>query len=58
MFTEHTSGNSSLDILLALLQAEGAKIEEETEVMNEHLSAMQAHQETTGVQSVKDVALV
>ncbi|KAK1892792.1 Vacuolar protein sorting-associated protein 37B [Dissostichus eleginoides] len=30
--TDHTSGNTSLDILLALLQAEGAKIEEETEV--------------------------
>ncbi|KAM9518329.1 vacuolar protein sorting-associated protein 37B-like [Salvelinus alpinus] len=29
----HGSGNSSLDILLALLQAEGAKIEEETENM-------------------------
>ncbi|KAF3850454.1 hypothetical protein F7725_012226 [Dissostichus mawsoni] len=31
--TDHTSGNTSLDILLALLQAEGAKIEEETENM-------------------------
>lgn len=30
--SDHGSGNSSLDILLALLQAEGAKIEEETEV--------------------------
>ncbi|XP_045063932.1 vacuolar protein sorting-associated protein 37B-like [Coregonus clupeaformis] len=30
---DHGSGNSSLDILLALLQAEGAKIEEETENM-------------------------
>ncbi|XP_041755974.2 vacuolar protein sorting-associated protein 37B-like [Coregonus clupeaformis] len=30
---DHTSGNSSLDTLLALLQAEGAKIEEETENM-------------------------
>lgn len=30
---DHSSGNSSLDILLALLQAEGAKIEEETENM-------------------------
>ncbi|XP_030647205.1 VPS37B subunit of ESCRT-I a [Chanos chanos] len=30
---EHKSGNSSLDTLLALLQAEGAKIEEETEIM-------------------------
>ncbi|XP_033935189.1 VPS37B subunit of ESCRT-I a [Pseudochaenichthys georgianus] len=30
---DHTSGNTSLDILLALLQAEGAKIEEETENM-------------------------
>lgn len=30
--TDHKSGNTSLDILLALLQAEGAKIEEETEV--------------------------
>ncbi|XP_062410667.1 VPS37B subunit of ESCRT-I b [Sardina pilchardus] len=28
---DHNSGNSSLDTLLALLQAEGAKIEEETE---------------------------
>lgn len=32
LLTDHTSGNSSLDTLLALLQAEGAKIEEETEV--------------------------
>ncbi|XP_017289477.1 VPS37B subunit of ESCRT-I a [Kryptolebias marmoratus] len=30
---DHKSGNSSLDTLLALLQAEGAKIEEETENM-------------------------
>ncbi|XP_034396760.1 VPS37B subunit of ESCRT-I a [Cyclopterus lumpus] len=30
---DHMSGNTSLDILLALLQAEGAKIEEETENM-------------------------
>ncbi|XP_029915285.1 VPS37B subunit of ESCRT-I a [Myripristis murdjan] len=30
---DHKSGNASLDILLALLQAEGAKIEEETENM-------------------------
>lgn len=30
---DHKSGNTSLDILLALLQAEGAKIEEETENM-------------------------
>ncbi|XP_029296506.1 VPS37B subunit of ESCRT-I a [Cottoperca gobio] len=30
---DHRSGNTSLDILLALLQAEGAKIEEETENM-------------------------
>ncbi|XP_062340452.1 vacuolar protein sorting-associated protein 37B-like [Osmerus eperlanus] len=30
---DHNSGNSSLDIHLALLQAEGAKIEEETENM-------------------------
>uniref|UniRef100_A0A1A8JU72 Vacuolar protein sorting 37 homolog B n=1 Tax=Nothobranchius kuhntae TaxID=321403 RepID=A0A1A8JU72_NOTKU len=30
---EHKSGNRSLDTLLALLQAEGAKIEEETENM-------------------------
>ncbi|XP_036835950.1 vacuolar protein sorting-associated protein 37B [Oncorhynchus mykiss] len=30
---DHTPGNSSLDTLLALLQAEGAKIEEETENM-------------------------
>uniref|UniRef100_A0A4W5PI82 VPS37B subunit of ESCRT-I n=1 Tax=Hucho hucho TaxID=62062 RepID=A0A4W5PI82_9TELE len=30
---DHTSGNSSLDTLLALLQTEGAKIEEETENM-------------------------
>ncbi|CAL8262473.1 unnamed protein product [Boreogadus saida] len=30
---DHTSGNTSLDTLLALLQAEGAKIEEETENM-------------------------
>ncbi|KAL6113896.1 vps37b [Pungitius sinensis] len=30
---DHKSGNISLDILLALLQAEGAKIEEETENM-------------------------
>lgn len=30
--TDHSSGNTSLDTLLALLQAEGAKIEEETEV--------------------------
>lgn len=30
--TDHKSGNTSLDTLLALLQAEGAKIEEETEV--------------------------
>ncbi|XP_064827280.1 vacuolar protein sorting-associated protein 37B-like [Oncorhynchus masou masou] len=30
---DHTLGNSSLDTLLALLQAEGAKIEEETENM-------------------------
>uniref|UniRef100_A0A4W5PCM5 VPS37B subunit of ESCRT-I n=1 Tax=Hucho hucho TaxID=62062 RepID=A0A4W5PCM5_9TELE len=30
---DHSSGNSSLDTLLALLQAEGAKIEEETENM-------------------------
>ncbi|KAG7490386.1 hypothetical protein JOB18_034461 [Solea senegalensis] len=30
---DHNSGNSSLDTLLALLQAEGAKIEEETENM-------------------------
>ncbi|KAJ7988375.1 hypothetical protein DPEC_G00322900 [Dallia pectoralis] len=29
----HGSGNSSLDVLLALLQAEGAKVEEETENM-------------------------
>ncbi|XP_062310119.1 VPS37B subunit of ESCRT-I a [Osmerus eperlanus] len=32
---DHKSGNSSLDMLLALLQAEGAKIEEETENMAE-----------------------
>uniref|UniRef100_A0AAQ4R3Q9 VPS37 C-terminal domain-containing protein n=1 Tax=Gasterosteus aculeatus aculeatus TaxID=481459 RepID=A0AAQ4R3Q9_GASAC len=32
---DHKSGNISLDILLALLQAEGAKIEEETENMAE-----------------------
>lgn len=31
-FTDHKSGNTSLDTLLALLQTEGAKIEEETEV--------------------------
>lgn len=31
-FADSKSGNTSLDILLALLQAEGAKIEEETEV--------------------------
>uniref|UniRef100_A0AAZ3P315 VPS37 C-terminal domain-containing protein n=1 Tax=Oncorhynchus tshawytscha TaxID=74940 RepID=A0AAZ3P315_ONCTS len=31
--SNHTPGNSSLDTLLALLQAEGAKIEEETENM-------------------------
>ncbi|KAA8592089.1 VPS37B subunit of ESCRT-I a isoform X1 [Etheostoma spectabile] len=30
---DHKSGNTSLDLLLALLQAEGAKIEEETENM-------------------------
>lgn len=30
--TDHKSGNTSLDTLLALLQTEGAKIEEETEV--------------------------
>lgn len=30
--SDHNSGKSSLDTLLALLQAEGAKIEEETEV--------------------------
>ncbi|KAE8291551.1 Vacuolar protein sorting-associated protein 37B [Larimichthys crocea] len=30
---DHSSGNTSLDTLLALLQAEGAKIEEETENM-------------------------
>ncbi|XP_068594595.1 VPS37B subunit of ESCRT-I a [Brachionichthys hirsutus] len=30
---DHKSGNTSLDVLLALLQAEGAKIEEETENM-------------------------
>ncbi|XP_069022339.1 VPS37B subunit of ESCRT-I a, partial [Embiotoca jacksoni] len=30
---DHRSGNTSLDTLLALLQAEGAKIEEETENM-------------------------
>lgn len=30
---DHNSGNGSLDTLLALLQAEGAKIEEETEIM-------------------------
>ncbi|KAM6987062.1 VPS37B subunit of ESCRT-I b [Aplochiton taeniatus] len=30
---DYSSGNSSLDIMLALLQAEGAKIEEETEIM-------------------------
>ncbi|KAM8887295.1 VPS37B subunit of ESCRT-I a [Spinachia spinachia] len=30
---DHKSGNISLDILLALLQAEGAKVEEETENM-------------------------
>uniref|UniRef100_A0A8D3CZV8 VPS37 C-terminal domain-containing protein n=1 Tax=Scophthalmus maximus TaxID=52904 RepID=A0A8D3CZV8_SCOMX len=30
---DHNSGNTSLDTLLALLQAEGAKIEEETENM-------------------------
>ncbi|XP_054630640.1 VPS37B subunit of ESCRT-I a [Dunckerocampus dactyliophorus] len=30
---DHKSGNTSLDILLALLQAEGAKVEEETENM-------------------------
>uniref|UniRef100_A0A3B1JXF2 VPS37B subunit of ESCRT-I a n=1 Tax=Astyanax mexicanus TaxID=7994 RepID=A0A3B1JXF2_ASTMX len=30
---DHKSGSSSLDTLLALLQAEGAKIEEETEIM-------------------------
>lgn len=32
MSADHKSGNTSLDTLLALLQAEGAKIEEETEV--------------------------
>jgi len=31
-FTDHMAGNTSLDVLLALLQTEGAKIEEETEV--------------------------
>ncbi|XP_063066059.1 VPS37B subunit of ESCRT-I b [Engraulis encrasicolus] len=30
---DHNSGNGSLDTLLALLQTEGAKIEEETEIM-------------------------
>ncbi|CAI5651275.1 unnamed protein product [Oreochromis niloticus] len=34
---DHKSGNTSLDILLALLQAEGAKIEEETENMADSL---------------------
>lgn len=32
---DHKSGNTSLDTLLALLQAEGAKIEEETENMTD-----------------------
>lgn len=50
LFTDQTSGNSSLDTLLALLQAEGAKIEEETEVMSECLSGMrrERERETTG----------
>lgn len=30
--SDHKTGSTSLDTLLALLQAEGAKIEEETEV--------------------------
>lgn len=38
-FTDHKSGNTSLDTLLALLQTEGAKIEEETEVSIVSLSA-------------------
>lgn len=60
LFTDQTSGNSSLDTLLALLQAEGAKIEEETEVMSECLSGMQRvrERETTGVKFAKEVAVV
>ena len=35
VFPDHNSGNSSLDTLLALLQTEGAMIEEETEVSSQ-----------------------
>ncbi|XP_034152677.1 VPS37B subunit of ESCRT-I b isoform X1 [Esox lucius] len=44
----HGSGNCSLDILLALLQAEGAKIEEETEVTRHctHKTLTKTHQYT------------
>lgn len=43
LLTDHTPGNSSLDTLLALLQAEGAKIEEETEVSSMKISLLRAH---------------
>lgn len=37
LITDHMSGSTPLDTLLALLQAEGAKIEEETEVISVRL---------------------
>lgn len=37
--TDRQSSNASLETLLALLQAEGAKIEEDTEVMTVHFNS-------------------
>ena len=37
--TDRQSSNASLETLLALLQTEGAKIEEDTEVMTVHLNS-------------------
>lgn len=44
VLTDRQSSNASLETLLALLQTEGAKIEEDTEVMTVHFnSAIYTH---------------
>lgn len=49
---DHMSGNTPLDTLLALLQAEGAKIEEETEV-----TFFQLYHKTSNVSTLFEVVL-
>ncbi|KAL4636017.1 vacuolar protein sorting-associated protein 37B-like [Arapaima gigas] len=58
---DHKSGISSLDTLLALLQAEGAKIEEETEVKAGHESGTYkrklAHLRRVKIDKLRDMVL-